>query len=278
MDPRALDDIGRLKRATDSLNKILKDIFALDREREKNLPAITAHLNKLDRTLGELQVALTHSNDLARWGEEYKQDLERTRESAHKQFALDLEAALKPRGMLLSGAYPQLRAGLFTLDIDFQKWQVMLWYGPKQELLGKCSVAVPEVTRLIDQARKQLGCGLPESEFIAKTYEAYGLLGKPSEPVPINQVLDRFRAGILMPEPAGAGLKEKAKPYSRADFSFDLYRLKRSDTLMVRGSRLQLAVAVRAFTRSRKDFLWIPDDESGKGTTYSHMQFKEASA
>lgn len=66
--------------------------------------------------------------------------------------------------------------------------------------------------------------------------------------------------------------RENYESYSRADFSYDLFRIHRYQLSPL---KIQLKVATREYTRQRTDFLWIPDDENGRGTTYSHLLVEE---
>jgi len=69
--------------------------------------------------------------------------------------------------------------------------------------------------------------------------------------------------------------KDYYKSYNRADFSYDLYRIKEYQSKNTLQYNLCLRVATREFTKQRYNFLWVPDNESDKGTTYSHLYFKE---
>ena len=68
--------------------------------------------------------------------------------------------------------------------------------------------------------------------------------------------------------------KNNYKTYSRADFSFDLYRLKKPNENILR-DHVQLSVAIRAYTTRRDQFLWIPGDNQGNGSAYSHIKVFE---
>ncbi len=59
------------------------------------------------------------------------------RKARYKQDYLrrELEQHLAPLNIAVAGHYPELRAGWFTLQLDFTQGTVKLWFGPKQEYL-----------------------------------------------------------------------------------------------------------------------------------------------
>jgi len=180
-------------------------------------------------------------------------------------------------GLSLSGQYPELKAGLFTIEIDFDRWKAVLWYGPKQERLGQLDLSVKKIASRIEKARQQLGSQLPEEELLLKLQEAYHRLpsAKRGEPAPIIRVLSELSYLLQNSRFLQDPRRENYRSYSRADFSFDLFRIRKFQSSTLFPSKLQLTVATRAHTRRRSDYLWIPGKEDGNGTTYSHLQFEE---
>jgi hypothetical protein len=212
------------------------------------------------------------------WIDQYRQDLVKSEQQLKKQFGVDLEYELGEIGLSLSGQYPDLKAGLFTIELDFEKERVTLWYGPKQERLDQCPFSVAKVVALIEKVRKQLGSRLSKDEFLSKLQEAYSRTAgsELGEPVSIIGVLAELAYLLQSSQFRQDPRRENYRGYSRADFSYDLFQVRQSGSLAPLDKRLQLVVATRAHTRRRQDFLWVPDDESGRGATYSHLQFQEA--
>lgn len=145
---------------------------------------------------------------------------------------------------------------MFTLEVT--EGEVIIWYGPKQERLSRCHASPDKVAQRVAELRNRLGSPCSPEEFLSKLYDAYRAIAKDGEAVPITRVLAEVSKRYN-----GYG------GYSRADFSYDLYRVR--DVASEWG--LHLVVATRAYTRRRSDFLWVPDDQTGKGTVYSHLKF-----
>ncbi|MBI4529894.1 MAG: hypothetical protein HY709_00075, partial [Candidatus Latescibacteria bacterium] len=255
-----------------SLVKLLTEISRLKKDQINNLPQLKMCLKKLEGILGQFNRGIDQYEALRHWIDTYKRDLDAVEEQVRMRFGIELEQELKKIGLSLSGQYPELRAGFFTIELDFAKWRVTLWYGPKQERLDRCHLSSVEVANYVDKVRQQLGSHMSsEDEFLKKLEEAYFRTAgrERGTPVPIIRVLPELAYLLQSPRFYQDSKKEDYKSYSRADFSYDLFQVRHE-------KRLHLTVATRAYTKQRQDFLWVPDDESGRGTTYSHLQFREA--
>jgi len=206
-----------------------------------------------------------------------------SRLQAHKgelrrAFGVSLESLLKGQGFELKGQYPELRAGFYSIEVDFDKAQASIWYGPKQELMGKARLSPSEVAKQVERTHKALtNRPLNEEGFLKRLHEAYlrtlSKIGrKEGEHAPILQVLAEYvfleQDRRFYTDPR----REHFKGYSRAFFSYDLYRL---PTRRLLGRELSLVVATRANTVKRENFLWVPTDDRGNGTVYSYLFFRE---
>lgn len=275
-----LGEFNTFKKNIDLAVKLLKEISRLEQNQIENLPQLRARLTKLDEIIKQLGQGTAKSDALSNWANQYRRELTHTEEQVKKRFGLELEQELKNRGLSLSGQYPNLKAGLFTIELDFDKERVTLWYGPKQERLDQCRLSVAEAADRIEKVKQQLGSHLDEDEFLKKLQDAYSRAtgSERSEPVPIIGVLSELAYLLQSPQFRQDPRRDNYKSYSRADFSYDLFRVRQSEPYALFDKRLHLVVATRAHTKQRRDFLWVPDDESGRGTTYSHLQFKEATS
>lgn len=275
-----LEGIALYKRNFDSAVKLLKEISRLDQNRMENLSQLRRQLAKLDDIINQLGQRADLPEALRSWTSQYKQDLVSFEEQIKKRFGVELEQELKKKGLSLSGQYPILRAGLFTIELDFDKKRVTLWYGPKQERLDQCPLSAVEVANRVEKVRQQLGSHLDEEEFLKKLEKAYfrAAGSKKGAPVPIIEALSELAYLLQSPRFRQDPRRENYKGYSRADFSYDLFRVRRSEQRTLFANRLHLTVATRVHTKRRQDFLWVPDDESGRGTMYSHLQFKEGTS
>lgn len=255
----------------DPLYRTLSEIATLDKERGANLARIKTYISKLERLVED--PTKKSPAQIKTWLEEYKRDLTGSEEQTRRRFGVDLEAALKPLDITLSGVYPKLAAGLFTLKVDRERDRVALWYGPEQERLAECRMRADEVKSRIEQALRTLGSHLDLEPFVGKLRNAYRRTqgSDNGNPVPIIAVLPELAIQLQSAQWMVDPLKENYRGYGRADFSYDLFRLGRA--AIPHG--LRLTVAVRSMTARRPDFLWIPDDDRGRGTPYSHLHFEE---
>ena len=267
-----LEDLTTLKKNISSTAKVLKEISGLEQNRIQNLPKLKVRLTKLDEIIKQFGQGIVYREVLFEWANQYKQDLLNSEEEVKKQFGIELEQELKKTGLSLSGQYPELKGGLFTIELFFDKGLITLWYGPKQERLAQCRLLSHEVASNVEKFRQHLGSHLDNDTFLKKLREAYfrATDTKQGEPSPISSVLAELAFLLQSQQFRNDPQQNNYKGYSRADFSYDLFRIRQAVN-----KNLHLTVATRAYTRRRQDFIWIPDNESGKGTTYSHMQFKE---
>jgi hypothetical protein len=267
--------INNLPRDTEAfgpVSDLLKDIRVLDEKRPENLSKIVPSVVKLKTMVDSEPSPVSRYGNLRQWLILYEKDLAEAGAWLQDTFGPELEVALKDVGLPLSGHYPELKAGLFTVALDFSTYRVTLWYGPKQERLGQCPMWPSTVADKLAKLGETLGGPVTAESFRIDLQQAYmGLTeGKLSGSVPIIEVLEALwsvQAGhFSQTGPA----ERKSASTKRADFSYNLFRF--AGALIAAG--LQLRVASLAHTRRRGDFLWVPDSESGRGCVYSHVVWR----
>ena len=206
---------------------------------------------------------------LAEWLRLQHDSLEATRAEQKQVFGVRLAARLKESEIDLKGAYPRMQASLFVLTLDFVAGECILWYGPEQERLAKLATDPDKVAAAIVKARGNLGSKLEPASFAAKLAEAAALTqcseGRKPKRLPallpslaFLQQSDAWRQNPL---------RSRFTDYSRADFSFDLYRCQSAL------GGIRLATAIQSETQRRSDFLWIPSNLSGSGGYFSKITF-----
>lgn len=267
-----LKDLEDTDASTGAIYKGFQALTKLDAKREENLGKIKAHLKKLDRLVASSDLALPNRDSVLEALDAYRAELGKTEATIKQHFGINLDKALKPVGLKLSGQYPSLRAGLFTLKLNFESAKATVWYGNEQEKLDEAPLVVDKVAKVLEKALKSLGSELDEETFIAKLQKAYTRAKQSDQPlVPINHVLPEL-AYLVQREPFYKDpIKDKYRSYSRADYSYDLFKFGKGAQLQ----GLQLKVAVRQYTQRRQDFLWVPNSDQGEGAVYSHLIFKD---
>lgn len=272
-----ISEFRKQQKNVQSIIKLLRDISRLDQNRGENLLKIRQTIRKLNHVANSFKQSVISFDDLINWISQYESEVKSAEEKIRKQFGVELENELGKLGFSLSGQYPELKAGLFTIELDFDRWKATLWYGPKQERLGQYQLSASKIASQIEKEKQKLGSHLPEERLLEKLHEAYYRASekKHGVPVPIIKVLAELSCLLQSPHFLQNPKRENYRSYSRADFSYDLFRIRKCQSNTLFQWKLHLIVATRHHTRRRSDFLWIPDDENGKGTTYSHLQFEE---
>ena len=253
--------------------ELLTDIQRLDRNRMRNLGTLLNKHSSLISMLWHGPRELRMHHDLRHWTQDYAEELGAAEKEIQHTFGLDLEAALQQHGFALTGHYPLLKSGLFALELDFSRYQITLWYGPRQERLGRCPTVAGEAADKLKKFSEELGGEMGAEFFSGMLYSSYEHFTdkRMTGSVPLIVLVDRFvevhkTARALAPKG-----ERRSRLLGRPDFSYNLFRF--SETLIKHG--WQLRVASRSFTRRRRDFLWVPDSETGTGTYYSHIEMKE---
>ena len=251
--------------------RMLKNINRLSADLEVNLSLIHSNLIKLQMLSNECKNGDPIYQTILLWIEDFKKEITASQEYIRTQFGISLERELASQGYTLAGNYPLFTAGFFTVEANHQKWISKIWYGPKQELLDTSQLSALRVASRIKTVKENLGSKMPNDSFLKLLYSVYQKLSDSSDKtLPIKIIHSEVSDSIHPPDvDAGKDTVSRTKKYRRADFSYDLYRIRDLP------GHPDLVVATRAFTRRREDFLWIPTDENGKGAVFSHLKFQE---
>ena len=272
-DGRSTAKLADLKKIVSSFRTSISTIERLDKDRELNFIEIQKQVDKL-------KSLETNPQDLlSEWLESYEPELSEARQVVRRRFGAELERLLRPEGMTLSGQLPALKAGIFTIEPDFEAGRVTLWYGPKQERIETVSSLSPkDVLKLIKQQHKSLTSRpLDQEKFLGQLHAAYlGALRRIEKPdgeqVPIISALVEHSFHVQSSRFHIDPRRDNFRSYGRMEFSYDLHRLRQRRLI---DRELILTTATRAYSSRRRDFLWIPNDSQGGGSTYSHILFKE---
>ncbi|MFC1834262.1 hypothetical protein ACFL2Q_05950 [Thermodesulfobacteriota bacterium] len=252
--------------------RILKNVSRLDGNRMANLSKLLPLIARLKALVECGSEPFRHFEPLISWIVHYEAELSQAEDWLRNAFGVDLENRLGEAGFNLSGHYPRLRVEIFALTVDFSIYKTAIWYGPWQERLGQCPMWPETIAERLSNLRDRLGGPVIAEAFCECLEHSYAdITGRGSSiPVPIIELMESFvseqeRCWECSPR------RPRSERAIRADFSFNLFRF--AGPLMHTG--LQLKVASLSHTRRRKDFLWVPDSESGSGTVYSHVVWRE---
>lgn len=280
MDANALiKQVDTQKRTLATVTKLIKELSTP--VPDSDLASLTERGHKVTQ-LGKAIDRFAETADLlqqlATLAKQRKQEIAALLERARQRFGAQLDPALRPLGLTLSGQAPELKAGIFTIELDVNKGCARIWYGPKQEFLGDSPLSPDAIAKHLAKAQASLGARIEPSAFLDKLHEACRRVSckNPRDPGRIIAVLGELAPLLQSTKFRSDPRAEHYVSYGRADFSYDLFRVSKLDQPTLFPQRFRLKVATRANTRQRQDFLWVPEDEkTGKGTTYSHIEFSE---
>ncbi len=257
------------KTTSEQAVRLIKSITLLDQDRMRNYKKIRSQAEKLKNLFDAHKDEQKIFEIALDWCSDFINKLTLVEEKLLLQFGNDLDNELQKYGYNLTGHIPLLQVGIFRIEVDVHAWAVKFWYGPKRELLTYGALSPYETAKNLQELKASLGSNMLPNEFMNLLYKIYKeeLTMKYGDSVPIIHVLDYITPNIPVYKTENKG--DRHVKYRREDFSFDLFRIRGLN----RGP--QLTVATRAFTKSRNNFLWIPSDETGDGSNYSHLRFLE---
>ncbi|MBO3802062.1 MAG: hypothetical protein QW260_06875 [Thermoproteota archaeon] len=189
-----------------------------------------------------------------------------------KTFGKELEAELKQLGFNLIGHYPLLRTSFYALEVNFDKDTVTIWFGPRQEKLKVCRLSPKVVAKkLVELHNSITKREFNDKDFLLNLYKACEIVASKEkknleDPLPIVKVLLEYVTLVK-----NSKFQKRNTGYERVFFIYDLFRLKERN---INKHELELITATRAYTRKKKDFLWVPMDEDGGGSYISHVRFR----
>lgn len=165
------------------------------------------------------------------------------------------------------------------LNVDINSNKVDIYYGPEFEKLETTKADPDKVfSRIIDLHKRITQREFDDNTFLAnllKSYELCLILNnkKPGETVNVSDILPMYAYIIQEKKFKQNPLKKYYSEYTRTFFSYDLFRLK---TRKIENFELRLVTAMRADTKKKFNFIWIPPVKGkGLGESISGVKFKE---
>lgn len=272
------DYLLKSTKALRTITRLVKSVEELEKNSVDNVYEIEKVMGRIEKASASLLPDSEAKRRIEGWVSEITSRLQDDKVESKRTFGIKLENLLRDRGFELTGHYPILKTSFYIIEVDFDKAQANIWYGPEEELMAISKLSTAGVVKCIEQVEKSLtDRPLDEDDFLKKLNEAYKnalikIEGKEGDHAPILKVLVEFvfsgqdRSFSVDPR------KENFKGYGRAYFSYDIYRLKKRRFL---NKELSLVPATRAKTGKREDFLWVPSDDKGNGDRCAYLFFRE---
>ncbi|MDH5185970.1 MAG: hypothetical protein OEZ20_01640 [candidate division WOR-3 bacterium] len=252
----------------------------------KEQPVANIHI--LEKSLNAVKKVLNTFPDsgiksgLLKWAEEEADFIKKTKEEFRFQFGNQLKELLEKDGLTLKGQMPLLRTGFYTLKFNFDLGFASFYWGPEIQIIkAKIPLSVQEIYKTLYKFNEQIKKRtLPPHDFLKNLHQAYHRFISFNNITNGNKVLliDLLSELVLISQPASFRAdpsKETFREYSRIQFSYDLYNLKKSEKFEVGKNKLRLSVATFDATTDKTKSLWVPDNENGDGTYYSYIAFEE---
>ncbi|MFO7676762.1 MAG: hypothetical protein R6X12_10650, partial [bacterium] len=217
----------KLARLLAAYRRLVAGSAAPTADREKALDGIAAAATalaspdlraELDRWLGEERARVAVAREEFRFG-----------------FGGGLAAALGELGLTPRGQLPVVRAGLFSLRVDFEAGSAALYWGPEVEKLASgIGLASAVIARAVSDEQALLRKRAVEPErlggLLREAYRRWCLVTgqAPGARAPLIELLSELIL-LIQPEAFRADpVRRRFLEYPRVQFSHDLYRLRQS--------------------------------------------------
>lgn len=248
-------------------SKLLKDLSRV----EKLLKEPISNVFNLSREMKEMENKYKESEYFEQLNEVISMINEmrkRDEEEFIYNFSRELKEAFEKKGLQVTGSYPEYTVGIFNLMVDFGLGRASIYFC-KELIRGNIVLDINKIISAFERADKEIeGRRFGARAYINLLWEAYkrvillnGLeIGKRVNVIEVMRELAILMQGssfIINPK------KENYKSYSRAYFSYDLYRLKVEGNLEYAGKRLNLGTATIDYTGKDRYSLYVYDDLTG---------------
>lgn len=251
-------------------NKLRKEDFLL---LEKSLKKIKEFCEKIE--FNELK------NLVSEWIKKEEEWLKNAITEKQEKFGRELKEELEKNNFSFSGIFPNIKIGLFTLEINFDLNTCQLFYGPKIERLKtKIPLHPQTIVKTLKDYLNYLNQPFNPNEYFKKllsAYERFLFFQKLNfgEKVFLTELLSELIFLLQKKEFYLDPKRENFQEYSRINFSYDLYRLKTFLGNQLENYTFKLWIAPFDATLDRKKSIWIPNNEMGEGTYFSYISFEK---
>ncbi len=214
---------------------------------------------------------------LQTWLETERKAVETAKDEFRFDFGRQLKERFAPDGLDIRGQYPKLHIGPYTLTVNFEFGECELWLGPE---IAKIKDHLPLDPAAIHDHIKRTDNELRTGPFDAAAFDrdlraAYRRrllvtghnLG---DKLPLLDILQEFIFLQQKPQFIAEPRRENYRGFTRAALAFALYRFMKTDPAP---AGVHFHVATFDATADKKNALWIPSDDEGNGTHFSHLSF-----
>ena len=272
------EEIRKVGRSSSNLVKLLSQFERLSVNPVDNAYQLDELLTKIEKISGNYHIEGL-APKLKSWLDTSMAEISTSKERFKHEFGKKLQELLRKKGFELGGRYPDLKVKFYTIHIDFPRGLASLFFG-HEPVKSKIPLSPENITNALEPVHRNLNRPFDSAKFVELLYEAYRRVCRirdfhQGEKVPIIEVLQQLVLLIQPPQFRADPTKEHYRGYGRAHFGYDLYRLRLSGARTKENQVVGLMTATFDATRKRENFIWVPDNERGDGTTYSLIYFKQ---
>uniref|UniRef100_A0A7C4TGG3 Uncharacterized protein n=1 Tax=candidate division WOR-3 bacterium TaxID=2052148 RepID=A0A7C4TGG3_UNCW3 len=260
------------------INRLLNSYARLKEKPVENVYLIEKKLSEISKLANNLP-DFSLKNSLINWLEQEKLVIEKAKEDFRFLVGERIKELFQKDNIVIRGQFPNLRIGFYTLNLNFEFGEAILYFGPQIERIkSKISLEPQTIYKVIksyDEDLKKVKFEPREFHYdMKKAYKRRIILsGKTyGEKIPLLDILNEYVLLKQSPQFFIDPKKENFSEFSRIKLSYLLYLYKNSE---LSERKPHFYVATFDATTDKRRALWIPDNEEGEGTYYSYISFAE---
>jgi hypothetical protein len=274
-----IEELETSQKTLRGLTKILKDWRNLQKAERFNLSKLQGVQRRAKKTIEEVPEGPLRERLLI-WLKESDGVVRRRMEQARFAFGRALEKTLEREGVPLKGRMPKFLVGPYGLETDFERGRAKITFG-YDTVKDNLPVESQAIAKALIKTKKEIERSFDPQRSVDLVFGAYvratRILGTSvGERIPVMGVLQQLVLMLQGPAFRSDPRRENFVGFGRSQFAMMLYKIRASGALAKGRYALYLTTATFDATKKRENFLWIPDNQMGEGTTYAYVSFKES--
>jgi len=274
-----IEELERSQKALRGAGKILKEWGKLEKAEGINLSKLQSLQKRAKKAVEGIPEGPLRER-LFIWLKELENTARGAMEEARFSFGRELAKAFEREKIQLKGRIPKFLVGPYAIEVDFERGRARITFG-YNKVRDNLPLETQSIVKALINTRKEIERAFDPQKSADIVFDAYmrslKILDKPmGERIPIMEVLQQVVFMLQGPGFRSDPRRENFKGLGRSQFAMMLYNIRASGILARRRYAPCLATATFDATRKRENFLWIPDNLMGEGTTYAYMSFRES--
>ncbi len=275
MEEELKEILNRLREAESRIRRLkihLKGALSLAKDHCKEVYRIEPLVQKIEDDINLIEFDNKGALQIV---SQLKGTIQGLKEDFRFEFTKSLQGILESKGMKLRGQLPVLYTGFYRIETDFYQGKALIFFGPDK--IGRFLLTPEGIAESIFNIHEGLRKNsVKEEDFIKNLFQAWNMSCYilKREKVPITHCLVRFAIISQKRQFYESPSRHNYRDYSRFQFAYDLYRLRKSGVKEIDGKELSLVSSTFDATRKKIDYIWVPTNENGEGINYSYITFR----